>query len=392
MPGDLNTEKTILKRLLAVNTCNPPGNERGLIEVIRGLIGPKTGIQTVIAHDEKRASFTVEIPGKDTARKIAFLGHLDTVPTGDAAEWRHAPFACEEADGLLYGRGAADMRGGLAVMVSLIRDYAVTPPPVNLLFGFTADEESFGTGVRALRERGCFEDADALFVCEPTGGRLGVAEKGAVWLDFQVKGKTSHSSMPAQGVNAFELGVSFLLELKREVEGLPRHKLFGTSTCTVTRASAGIKTNMVPDSASFSVDIRVAPGTFTADGLITTVKKRAALFCRRHTGLQIGISCTNARDALEIAEDHPLIQTWCRCLHEADLPIEFAGIRFYTDASLVVPFHSVPFLIFGPGRQEDCHQIDESIDPDAVGQILKAYRTYLCSLNCKVRIHTFPKK
>lgn len=366
----------ILQKLLAVNTCNPPGNEIFLIDVILSLLPQQTVKTQIIDHEGKRASLVVNVDGIDSRRCIGFAGHLDTVPTGRPEDWKYPPFAgmCEGA--FCYGRGAADMRGGLTAMILLIRYYAAQDhkPPVDLRFFFTADEEASGIGAETLRKQGFFDNLSFLFICEPTGCAPGIAEKGAVWIDVEVRGKSAHAAIPFKGANALEAGFDFLHCVKRLVKQIPEHPLLGKSTCAVTRAAAGEKTNIVPDRAHFSVDVRLVPDAkYGNTWLFDAVQAKAQDFIKEHPQIAISLRLSNNRPALQSdKESHVFQHVFQTCCASTDAP-KPCGIYFYTDASAIIPYVPIPFMILGPGEQSECHTVDEKIKISSIKDAFGMY-------------------
>lgn len=121
------TAAKILCRLIGTNTSNPPGNENDLVVVIQALLreaGVAESDLHVLPHGDNRSSLILCLKGEDTSSTIGFAGHMDTVPPGNAAEWHSSPFAATPLDGHMFGRGAADMKGGLVAMLSIACYYA----------------------------------------------------------------------------------------------------------------------------------------------------------------------------------------------------------------------------------------------------------------------------
>lgn len=367
--------KAILKRLIAVDTQNPPGNESDLVKVILGLAGGTA--YKIFEHGNNRSSLVLEIKGEDQTKSVGFAGHMDTVPVGDRNKWTHDPFGGEEENGCLYGRGASDMRGGLTAMLLLYRYFLKNKPPVTLKFFFTADEESNGTGAQTLRQEGCFNGLSALFVCEPSGCRAGLSEKGTIWLEINVSGKSSHAAKPQFGVNALENGFAFLNELKSMFKSMPEHPQLGKTTFSITGVSSGVKNNIIPDKARFLVDARTTPNNFKDNGeLLDLVKQKAEEFSRdRH--VNIDFNALNNRQALMISGGGPFILKLKETYKSLNLPFETCGINFYTDASLIVPFVNIPFVILGPGNPDECHMTDEKIEIKLIEKAFEIYKEFV---------------
>ena len=358
----------LLARLISVNTANPPGNEKDLMEVIRKELleagCPASAIHT-LDHGGNRGSMVVCLEGRDPSVVVGFAGHMDTVPPGDLNQWRGDPFCPMVEEGRMTGRGASDMKGGLAAMLLLARRCLAEPPPVSLRLIFTADEESAGMGITAVREAGWTRDLAFLFVCEPTNCRPALWEKGMLWYRFHVAGESSHASMPEKGRNALEEGFAFLMEAKSAVEKLsPAHPILGGNTFTITGAQGGVKINVLPDQAEFMVDVRFVPG----EGTMEQVEKVVAQLAEGR-GVEITWQLEDRRDALQVQ----LGSSEIRRLLDLQKK-EPTGVFYFTDASLVIPFQKeLPFVILGPGDPGQCHKPNESIRLEEIQEAAELY-------------------
>lgn len=370
----------LLQKLVTVNTSNPPGNEDSLIDTILDVARPAKEQYKIIPVAQGRSDLLLEIKGKPGS-VIGFAGHLDTVPAGDESRWKYPPFSGKTEGGYLFGRGASDMRGGLAAMLMLFRHYAGNGivPPATLRFLFTADEESGGAGISILRDGRFLDDLSQLFICEPTDCLPGIAEKGAVWVEITVEGKTSHAAIPEKGINALEYGISFMERLKKKIESLPAHPLLGSCTCSITRAVSGIKTNTVPDYAELSADIRTGPG-IGSDKVFRIVNEEAERITSS-SSVKLKVNFTNNREALEVSLDSHMLRKLRKVYANLDLQFEPVGIQFYTDASLVIPYLHTPFVILGPGKQAECHSTDEKVEISMVEKAFLIYRSFLDTLS-----------
>lgn len=196
---------------------------------------------------------------------FGFNGHTDVVPPGDAHAWRHPPFAAAEEDGFLYGRGACDMKSGVAAFVAAAIDFvSETPPEGSVVITVTGDEEGAGTdGTRAIldwmAENG--EGMDHCVVGEPTcpetmGEMMKVGRRGSMTAYFTAYGVQGHAAYPHRAKNP-------LPALVRLLDRLAGHKLdagtrhFDPSTLAITTVDTGnTATNVIPGEARAVVNIR----------------------------------------------------------------------------------------------------------------------------------------
>lgn len=373
----------ILKRLVSTDSSNPPGNECRMAELIEALLRGRDVRFRRFDHGENRTSLVAEV-GPSHGPAIGFAGHLDTVPAGDPESWAEPPFSAAMKDGLLYGRGAADMCGGLTAMLLLMLHYTgadSAAPPCRLRFFFTADEESGGMGITALRNAGELDGLSGLVFCEPTDCRPGIAEKGTVWMELTVHGVGCHASLPQKGVNALELGMRFLSRIQPYLDTAPFDPFYGGSTCAVTQANAGIKINMVPALAGFSCDIRLAPGGPSVENLTCFLQKLRKEFESEHPGLKVEYSFSNCRHPLLADTSCTFYKAVCKAASRIPANFEPVLVSFYTDASLVIPFSPVPFVILGPGCPHECHRANEKIDPNSILLSAELYRNLIEEMN-----------
>ncbi len=202
----------ILQRLIQFDTTNPPGNEGECIAYINRLL-TDAGIATkLLAKDPLRPNLIARLPGRGDAAPLLLYGHVDVVPA-ESHQWQHPPFSGELADGYVWGRGALDMKGGVAMMLTaLLRAKADdTPLPGDVVLAVVPDEETFGVhGARFLVESHPEEFSGIRYALGEFGGfslavgkrrfyPIQVAEKQICWLRIRFRGPGGHGSMPVRG-------------------------------------------------------------------------------------------------------------------------------------------------------------------------------------------------
>jgi acetylornithine deacetylase/succinyl-diaminopimelate desuccinylase-like protein len=209
----------LLQQLIRFNTTNPPGDESGCIAYINGLL-KEAGIQTsVVGKTRQRANLVARLKGEGKAAPLLLYGHVDVVTT-ENQKWQQPPFEAKIVDGYVWGRGALDMKSGVAMMLAAFlkaKDEG-TPLPGDVLFCAVADEENGGNfGARFLVE----EHADLFKGVKYALGEFGgfnlgmggkriypimVAEKQACWMQMALHGQGGHGSMPVHGAAMAKLG------------------------------------------------------------------------------------------------------------------------------------------------------------------------------------------
>lgn len=300
---------------------------------------------------------------------------MDVVHPGETP-WESSPFEATLTEGHIVGRGAADMKGGVAAMavatVSLVRQGFT--PRADLILAVSAGEEVDTAGARLMAASGVLEGAAGIVVGEPTGLDVFRAEKGVLWLKVTAHGRTAHGSMPQLGVNA----VSYAVHLARLLEEGPfdfqPSPVLGDPTISINVIEGGVKSNVVPDRCSLVVDLRLVPGQSRE----AVLKRLEGLM--REVALEAGLP---VRTEVEILQDMPPVET---SLHDPLLEAtigaatrvrgtepELKGVSYGTDAAVLCPALDASMVIFGPGSPEQAHQPNEYVDVDDLDKAVEAY-------------------
>ncbi|ERI99860.1 MULTISPECIES: M20 family metallopeptidase [Eubacteriales] len=371
--------KTLLSELVQIRSDGQ--NEAAVCDRIEACF---TGLPVEVRrypHGPGRDSMVITLPGRDRSRALCLVGHLDTVPVPDAPLWQRDPFGGAFDGAYLHGRGAVDMKGGAAAMVAaalaFLREGVL--PPLDLRLCFTADEETSGMGVCLLRDEGAFAGAVAAVICEPTGLRPGSCEKGCLWLEVEALGLSSHGSRPELGVNAIDGVTAFAAGLRAALDSGETHPLLGRTTVSLTTLSGGVKTNVIPDAASATLDIRTLPGLKSDDVLARADQVARALEAQR-PGLKLSLRVQNDRPSVAADPDSSFALAVGEALAACGLPGGEKGLYFYTDASQFIPQTGLPFVILGPGDDALCHKRDERIPLEEVAAAADCYRALIASL------------
>ena len=251
----------LTRDLVRMNTINPPGNEEPAARYLGEMLAEAGLAVSYPRLGENSTGLIATIPGKGSKAPMVFTGHLDTVPVGDAP-WESPPHDGKIQNGRLIGRGASDMKSGVAAMVATALHLARDPEGEGgVVFVFTAGEETGSEGAFQMRDGGVLpHEAGALVVAEPTGNIPLLGHKGALWLECTAKGKSAHGSMPDLGDNAIYKAARAAASLEDFFASANAHPRLGKPTVNVGTFTGGSKINMVPDSARFRVDLRSVPG------------------------------------------------------------------------------------------------------------------------------------
>lgn len=355
----------LLKEILAIPSVNGRDDEGKLAEYLCRVFEDAGIPSSVWRIDETHANVFAVLEGEDDTSPVLWNGHLDTVPYGSLNEWNTDPAVPVEEKGVLYGRGASDMKSGLAAMVYTLCAFRRSgkKPSRTIWFLGSCDEEKGGLGAEAaLREKPFLGRIfSEILIGEPTGCRLGVAQKGCLWLEAEVSGQTSHGAYPEEGVNAIEYAVKLAGELKTFIEGFA-HPVLGHSTAQITKLSGGVAPNMTPDGCTMLMDIRMVPRLTE-----TMVLERAEALVREYrasgaNALDVHFLVKNSRRAIEISPDHPLARSVTRCIRDHGREAGLVGINYFTDASILArETPETAVLLFGPGEPGMAHKPNECV-------------------------------
>jgi succinyl-diaminopimelate desuccinylase len=365
---DCSQAVELTQALIRLDTVNPQGNEEPAARLLGEMLAA-AGLEVAYPRlGPNRCGLLATLRGASPGPALVCTGHLDTVPLGNAP-WSMAPLGGLIQDGKLYGRGASDMKSGLAALTVAARHLARAPRGRgDLVLAFTAGEETGSQGARQMVDRGLLPArAGALLVAEPSGNQPFLGHKGALWLECAAQGKSAHGSMPDLGDNAIYKAARAAASLENFfASDQPRPPLGGPSI-NVGTFNGGSKINMVPDQASFQVDLRTVPG-------LGHDQLRARL--QDHLGPHIAVSTLLDLPAVLTPADDPWIQA-CLAVMESlqGAPPRPGYVNFFTDGSVLTPaLGQPPTLILGPGEAGQAHQTDEFC---LVENIVQAAEMYL---------------
>jgi putative selenium metabolism hydrolase len=312
--------------------------------------------------------------GLGTGPCLLYNGHMDVVGVGDPAAWLHDPFGAEIENGVLYGRGAVDMKGPLASLVygaKLLIDSGVKLAGDLYVVGVVQEEPMEGYAMRVLvAEEGL--RPDKVLLAEPSNLRVSRGHRGRMELHVVVRGRSAHASMPAQGENAI-YGAARII---RSLESLPNtfveDPFLGRGTLVVTRIeNTGGSKNVIPDSCTFVIDRRLTLGE-TQDTVIAQVQEviertgvRAEVrLAEFEAASYTGYSWQGVEyyPAWVMPEDHPLVQAAARAVEQVTGARPAIGKwDFSTDGAYTMGVAGIPTVGLGPGDETLAHTADEHI-------------------------------
>jgi acetylornithine deacetylase/succinyl-diaminopimelate desuccinylase family protein len=372
------TELTeLVQALVRRPSENPPGSEESVASFLAETCG-RLRLRTDLEQVAPGRPNVYASLGPEDAPGLLFLVHTDTVPAGEG--WTRPPFGGVLADGRVVGRGAADMKAGIAAaviaMAALQRSGIELTRPVAL--AAVVDEEETGAGVRALLERPRF-GALAAIVPEPTELRTVIACRGNCYVEVEITGRSAHAGSPQEGRNAI-YGAARVVEAIRRLHGAlasRRHPLLGAASWSVGTIQGGTATAMVPDRCRISVDRRLLPGE-SGDDARAQLDDAVASLALGAEGLGVRTELLMEIPSFELEPGDDLVQGVRRASVDAGAPEQPAGGWVAAcDGGYLVRHAGIPSVVLGPGSVVDqAHRPDESVPIAEVEVAARAYALY----------------
>jgi succinyl-diaminopimelate desuccinylase len=396
-PSPLHPDNLVrlLRDLVRFPTANPPGNEAPAARFVEREL-QAVGMETVMVPyepgDERagvnaggsgaagdgpaRAQIVGRARGSDERHGLMLSGHLDVVPPG-AVPWTRDPFAGEVADGRLYGRGACDMKAGVAAMIAAAAEVTQSGERLrgDLVICASADEEVGCRGAEALVKEPLFQNLGAVVIAEPSNLDLYVAEKGAFWLEVTITGKTAHAATPQHGANAIAAMAELLTRVPAAaLGGIRADPALGNPTLNIGTIAGGVKTNVVPDVCTAALDFRTVPGQQHGE-LRRRVEAEIEAVLDGKPGMGYRVDARIDRAPVSCPADTPIATAAARAVQRVTgKEARPGGVPYFTEACIFVPVLGLPMVICGPGDPRLAHQPDEYVD---LAQVEAAARVYV---------------
>ena len=343
----------LLSTLVSIDSVNPSlvAGGAGEAEIAAFIAGwaRRNGLDAkVLEETPGRPSILARARGTGGGRTLLLCGHIDTVNVEGMTD-PHSP----RVDGArLYGRGAYDMKGGVAAALVACREAARLGLAGDVVVAAVADEEHASLGVqealRAVR-------ADAAVVTEPTELQIAVAHKGFVWAEIEVTGQAAHGSRPHLGVDAIVKAGPILTAIGALDLALTgrKHPLLGRGSVHASTISGGAELSSYPAQCLVGLERRTLPGETAADveaeidALLDGCRAADAdLVAEKRMGL--------VREPFEVDEDEDIVRA-VRAAAGADRPI--GGASYWADAAFIAAA-GIPTVLFGPGGEGAHAQVE----------------------------------
>jgi acetylornithine deacetylase len=379
-PGERECQKYLARRLASAgfetDLWEPDAD--ALLEKYRGRPGAQLG-----RSFHGRPNLAATLPGSGGGRSILLTGHIDVVPPGEGTHWRYAAFSGAREGDTIHGRGAVDMKGGVASMLSAaeaVRELEV-PLSGDLLFATVVDEEIGGMGALALTDRGY--RADAGILTEPTNNRISPVCHGILWGKIIIDGIGGHAELrprhwnaggPVDAIGLMRFVLEGLDRLNERWRTDPRknHPLMELSNqIVVTQVRAGEHPSSTAGRAEITIDVQYLPSEKDEYGVGGAVKREVEAHIARLAPADPWLAEHPPRvewildaDCAEVKPDHPIIKTFAEACTAALHPFQLWGMGAHTDMGIPTHLAKTPTINFGPGDPSQAHQPNEQVSID----------------------------
>lgn len=362
-------------RLVQISTENPPGNEKAAAQFLKPLLS-KMGfkIKTVLSP-KGRWNIVAERRWGKGGRTLIFNGHLDVVPAGNPSQWKYPPFKGTLSKGRIYGRGASDMKSGIASFIHALSTIERSKMRLHqgaVVLHLVSDEESHGRqGMGFLTQKEGIR-GDAALVGEPTDLQPVIAQKGALWLRISTLGKSAHGSRPHLGVNAVEKMMK-LMERLNSIALETEHPLLGKPTLNVGTIQGGTKINIVPDRCEIEADRRMLPGE-KKEEVLEKIKETLDSLRSQDPFFQYRMEEIDFAEPCEVNPEEEIVKIAVEAIQEVmGKKPSLRAFSGFTDSRFYINQCHIPTLIFGPGEVDQIHTTDESVEVEALVQAARIY-------------------
>lgn len=378
----INLDKVIedTQQLIRIDSQNPGIQESQATEWVGNRLS-EMGLEPELQNVESgRENIIAAIPGDSSVPRLVLLAHLDTVPIGGG--WTEDPLGGEIKDGLIFGRGSCDMKGGVAISLGLMEALQKKKAGISgdVVFVGTVDEEAPDMlGAQKLVSDGLIRPDDQVLALEPTGTRLRIAQMGLRWLRVNVTGRMAHAGRAHLGIDSAHVMARIVDTLKNEVAALKHEDaILGRPRFTCGTFHAGVATNVVPPSAEAFFDMRIVP-PMSIEDVIPMVSDVGNRVIAEFPGATLDIHPLGAPRPPVRASDESKIVSALRASYEKQTgkTMPFGGDdghEAYTDSSMVAALTgSKSCTVFGPGSTDKAHTADEFVpiaDLELVSKVL----------------------
>jgi succinyl-diaminopimelate desuccinylase len=363
----------LTRKLVRIQSSNPGIYEKEIGAFIYNWLACETKA-TVMKDpvEEGRFNVVAKKEGKDHSHNLVYICHMDTVPAGDG--WSVEPFKAVIEGNKLYGRGALDMKSGLAAAMVSFKNVCnqLNELERDFVFIATVDEEGcIMKGAVEAVKAGRVTENSLMLDTEPSDEKIMPGHKGKTWFKIVTQGKAAHGSAPYNGVDAILAMGYIITEIKDRLEKLPADPVMGNSTVCYGTLKGGLNTNIVADRCELTIDMRLVP-PFTNDESITLVEEAIKAATAKVEGASGTYEVIAKRPYIKIYDSSVLLKNLKESVQR--ITGEAAGVDFftgYTDTAVIAAMTgNENCMTYGP-KGGGLHEINEYVFCDSVIRVEK---------------------
>lgn len=348
-----------LRSLIKINSENPGGNERRIALWVHNYLKGANIPARMRSFRQGRPNVLARIKGAAAGRSrksLLITPHLDTVPAGQG--WRHDPFGAEVLGDRIYGLGATDCKGNLAVALEAMHSLREDRVPLDydLVFAATADEESGSVyGLLPLVRSGLLK-VDAAIVLDADDFDVIITQKGLMHVTVTIEGKKAHGAYPWRGINAIDQSIAVLTQMRAFMDRLSRaagkDRYLHPPTMNIGTIRGGDKVNVVAGTCTFELDFRFLPG-MDPRSIVAALKAAAARHSRSFT-----VHIDDMQKPYRLPGNHALVTGLAKAMKACGIHARIAG----SEGATVMTFfqdRGIPAVATGFGCGGTAHMADE---------------------------------
>ena len=327
---------------------------------MRNILGLEVRFQEI---EKNRVNVIGILKGTGSGPSLMLNGHTDTV---GADSMEIDPFLAEKKGSRIYGRGALDMKAGVAALMMAVQTIMAAGIKLkgDVILTLVADEEYASIGTEAVVDE---YTADAAIICEPTDLDIVIAHKGFAWIKIEIFGHAAHGSLPHRGIDAIIKAGKVLAaidELEKTELSRKIHPLLGSPSIHASLIEGGSELSTYPDYCKMELERRNLPGE-DSKAVSTEIKDLLRNIRRQDDQFKADFDVFFFRPAFEISPDHPIVQTVGRSYESIfDKPPRFEGMWAWLDSAILAQA-GIPAVIFGPSG-DGAHAAVEYVDAESV--------------------------
>jgi len=361
----------VTQDLVKIPSVNPTIGEKEISHYVERYM-KEAGVEVVRKNVlPDRDNIIGRLRGSGQRPPLAIVAHMDTVPLGEG--WTKPPFDALIEDGRIYGRGAADMKSGLAASLVTLKYLAQNRKQLkgDFLLCATIDEESMMQGAADLVDAGIVGNDATLIATEPSHLQMVVAHKGVAWFEIKTYGKNAHAGTPYRGADAIHAMALILIKIKQKIEELGiEDPLVGRTYVSIGKIQGGEKTNVVSGNCRAEIDLRYPP-PLTPESVTALIQEIARTGGQEVAGTRgEALIMIPPRPSLRIDPQARILTDMRKAYREImGSEIKEIGVPYYTDVGTIsVKTGNKKCLVFGPGNIEQAHGPDEYVEIDQIGK------------------------